>query len=346
MKDERGLLGVSSFILHPLATGMLIGFGVRVLGKPGLRPYDGRRAPSSPHLSVSLAHLRDIFGYLVDTNIRMYRMSSELAPYATHPAWPELHGQIDECGPALEEIGAWARAAQLRLSFHAPSHVALGSVDPGVVESSSALLLVLAGLLDAMRQPPEAVIVVHAGGMVGGLDQLVGRWVRAWDKLPSAIQQRLVLEHDEDGLSLPAALRIHAATGVPVVFDYLHFLLNNPERWPPDEALKQALATWPAKVRPKTHFASPRTELRAASTLDERSGRRRWTLAPPRAGHHSDYANPWEFGHFLRRGQGLRDFDVMLEAKAADLALLRLREDLRRYLPELAPLVEPDRGSR
>jgi UV DNA damage endonuclease len=105
--------------------------------------------------------------------------------------------------------------------------------------------------------------------------------------------------------------------------------------------LKQALATWPAHVRPKTHFSSPRTELHATSTLDERSGRRRWTLAPPRAGHHSDYINPWEFGHFLRCGHGLRDFDVMLEAKASDLALLRLRDDLQRYLPEFAPLVDP-----
>jgi Fe-S oxidoreductase len=30
---------------------------------------------------------------------------------------------------------------------------------------------------------------------------------------------------------------------------------------------------------------------------------------------------------------------MMLEAKAADLALLRLREDLRRYAPEIAAIV-------
>jgi UV DNA damage endonuclease len=39
------------------------------------------------------------------------------------------------------------------------------------------------------------------------------------------------------------------------------------------------------------------------------------------------------------RGARLRDlpaFDVMLESKQKDLALLRLREDLRRYAPDLA----------
>ena len=41
----------------------------------------------------------------------------------------------------------------------------------------------------------------------------------------------------------------------------------------------------------------------------------------------------------LTAARGLPLFDIMLEAKAADLALLRLRADLRRYTPELAALV-------
>ena len=42
---------------------------------------------------------------------------------------------------------------------------------------------------------------------------------------------------------------------------------------------------------------------------------------------------PIAFGRFLDDAAGARDFDVMLEAKAKDLALLRLREQLaqRRY---------------
>ncbi len=33
---------------------------------------------------------------------------------------------------------------------------------------------------------------------------------------------------------------------------------------------------------------------------------------------------------------GLRPFDVMLELKSKDVGLLRLRQDLQRYAPELA----------
>jgi UV DNA damage endonuclease len=135
------------------------------------------------------------------------------------------------------------------------------------------------------------------------------------------------------------ALRIHAATGVPLVFDYLHYCLNNPERWSLAEALAVALATWPYDRTPKVHFSSPRTELRAVERDDLDTGRRRWLLSPPRPGHHADFLNPWEFAAFVQAAAGVRDFDVMLEAKAADLALLRLRHDLQRYAPQLAPWV-------
>lgn len=320
---------------------MRLGFSVRVLGKPGLRSYDARRAASNPHLSVSLAHLRDVWAYLNAAGISMYRLAPDLAPYATHPDWPQLHHQIDECRSELEEAGRIAYAVGLRLSFHAPSHVALASTDPDVVRRSIDFLGLLAALLDGMLQGPEAVIVVHSGGMAGGLEASIARWVSGWEALAPAVRRRLVIEHDADGLSLPAALRIHAATGTPVVFDLLHFRLNNPEGWHMRDALDAALATWPSDVRPKVHFATPRTELRATHRLDEASGRRRWTLSPPRPGHHADYLNPWEFGHFVEEAAGLREFDVMLEAKAGDLALLRLRADLERYLPHVAALVDP-----
>ncbi|HSH83194.1 MAG TPA: hypothetical protein VLA19_32070 [Herpetosiphonaceae bacterium] len=318
---------------------MRLGFSVRVLGRPGLRAYDSRRAAHFPHLSVSLAHLRDIFAYLQSVGITMYRMAPDLAPYATHPDWPALHNQVDECRDELAELGEIARIAGLRLSFHAPSHVALASADPLVVEHSITLLHLLADLLDAMQQPREAVIVVHIGSMAGGVWQALDRWVRAWETLPARVSRRLVLEHDANALAMTDALRIHAATGVPLIFDYLHFMLNNPIGQSLTEGLGAALATWPVDVRPKVHFASPRTELRARHRRDEETGQRRWFLSPPLPGHHADFLNPWEFANFVRHGAGMRDFDVLLEAKAGDLALLRLREDLQHYIPATARLL-------
>ena len=58
-------------------------------------------------------------------------------------------------------------------------------------------------------------------------------------------------------------------------------------------------------------------------------------LLPPVWTGHADFTNPFEFATFMRTAQGL-DFDVMLESKTKDLALLRLRSDLARYAPDVA----------
>jgi UV DNA damage endonuclease len=102
------------------------------------------------------------------------------------------------------------------------------------------------------------------------------------------------------------------------------------------EALRRCLDTWPAEVTPKVHFSSPRTEMRQMDQRDPSTGKIVRVLKPPLWTQHSDFVNPFEFIAFLETKRSLRDFDVMLEAKAKDLALLRLRQDLQAMAPALA----------
>jgi UV DNA damage endonuclease len=76
------------------APALRLGFPVKVLGKPGLKSNDTRRWQQSPHLRVSLAYVRDIFAYLKERDISMCRLSSDLAPYLTHPQMPQFREQI------------------------------------------------------------------------------------------------------------------------------------------------------------------------------------------------------------------------------------------------------------
>jgi UV DNA damage endonuclease len=101
------------------------------------------------------------------------------------------------------------------------------------------------------------------------------------------------------------------------------------------DALALALATWPPHQTPKVHVSSPRTALRRTV----RSGVPR--LQSPLPNQHSDFVHPFQFIDLMRaaRGANLRAFDVMLEAKAGDLALLRLREQVNRFAPEMAELI-------
>jgi UV DNA damage endonuclease len=67
------------------ARPLKLGFAVKVLGAAGLKSNDSRRWQQKPHLRVSLRYLDKIFDHLEAQDIRMYRMSSDLAPYVTHP---------------------------------------------------------------------------------------------------------------------------------------------------------------------------------------------------------------------------------------------------------------------
>lgn len=310
---------------------MRLGFSVRVLGLPDLPAHDARRQADSPHLSTNLALLRDILVYLQRNDLHMYRLHSALAPTGD-----DADDLLCGCARQLQALGDLARAADLRLSFHPYSQVTLNALDQERADRSVALLGTMARLLDAMALGPEAVIVLHVGGVYGRADDALGRFVRRYEALPPDVRRRVVLENDDHRFSWADVAAAHAACGVPLVFDQLHHLVYNPAGIPTREALAAALASWPAGVTPKIHFASPRTEMRPLPGSNR--------IKVPIWTEHSDFVNPFEFIAFLRDAATLtpdepawpQAFDVMLECKARDLAVLKLRQDLARFAPDLA----------
>ena len=92
-----------------------LGFAVKVAGREGLKSNDARRWQSGPHLRVSIGCLHRIFDYLDEIDVRMYRISSDVVPYSTHPDLPQFHGQVDECRHDLAELGRVARERGIRL---------------------------------------------------------------------------------------------------------------------------------------------------------------------------------------------------------------------------------------
>ena len=130
------------------ASPMRLGFAVKVMGQPGLKSNDARKWRSGPHLRVSIGYLRDIFAYLESKDIRIYRMSSDVAPYVTHPDMPQFHGQIRECADELQDLGRMAREMDLRLSFHPSQFVILNSPDEALNDKGIADLVAQAEILD------------------------------------------------------------------------------------------------------------------------------------------------------------------------------------------------------
>ena len=144
-----------------------------------------------------------------------------------------------------------------------------------------------------------------------------------------------MLEQDNIRYSAADVLKVHEATGVKCVFDYQHHWCFNPEGLPLVETLERFCNTWPTGVRPKMHFSCARTEMRELKRRNRKTGKLEMVLQPPIWTGHADYNNPFETLTFLRAVQHI-DTDVMLESKSKDLSLIRLRNDIGRYAPELA----------
>ncbi len=337
-----------------------LGFPVKVMGRPDLKSSDTRRWQKNPHLKCSLEHVDRVLDYLAKVQIDMYRLSSDLAPYATHPDMPQFHNMVAESDAELRAFGAKARALDIRLSFHPSQYVLLNAPDPELTRKSIWDLSSQAEMLDRMGLGQEAVLVTHVGGVYGDREESRARWIKGWEQCPDFVRNRLVLENDDIRFSAADVLWIHERTGVRCVFDYQHFWCLNPERLDIRDTLERFLRTWPEGVRPKIHFSSPRTEMRevkraispkqraAAKAGKARpkkgevlkapvkaTARVKTVLLPPIWTGHSDFTNPFEFATFMRMAEGL-EFDVMMEGKSKDISILKLRPDLLRFAPDVA----------
>lgn len=325
---------------------MKLGFAVKVMRRE-LPSHDTRRWQSEPDLGISIGFLHQIFEYLEENNVRMYRMASGIAPYASHPDLKQFRDQPQRFASELAALGARAKQMDLRLSMHPGQYTVLNSENEKTVESAIEELEVHSEILDAMDAGPECVIVLHIGGVAG--DKVAGmeRFEKGFARLSESAQKRLVIENDDRSFGLKDVLGVSAATGCPVVWDVLHHHCFDPDRIPDNEALTLAVATWPKGVRPKMHYSTPRSTL---EIREKKVGRKtiKTPVAPPLRAH-ADMIDPVGFEWFLLNVARDIDVDIMLEAKAKDIALLELRKHLaaRGLDPEgLNDPIRPDRSSR
>lgn len=302
-----------------------LGFPVRVVGQHGLRAPGGRKLA---HLSISLVQLRDVLVYLERIGVHYYRIGPLLKP--------ELVAQLDECHSELADLATYLAVHELRLTMHLDHGVGLAGDDHERASTGFALVEAHAKLfatLDTQRpgKQIEGLMVAHLGASPSdpyALERFANRYLA----LSPCAQSRLAVEHEHAGFSLGQLLQLHQRCGVPVVFDALHWALHNPERLPLDLALGLALATWPLNVRPKAHLSSARSEAHLLPGRASQPPR----IVPPYPGQHADFIVAEDLRRLLTAARGLPPFDLMLEAKAGDLALLRLRHEIARLDPTLA----------
>lgn len=307
---------------------MRLGFACAVMGLD-VRAHDTRKWQSNPHLCVSLENVARILEYAHGLGIRMYRLSSNIAPYYTDPNRPQFGNQLEESRRELAGVGSLARSLDIRLSMHPGQYTVLNSPNEATYQAAMRELQYAAGALDYMDMPPDNKVIVHIGGAYGDKEPALARWIERYPLLPENVRARLVIENDDTIFNVADVLYVSGQTGVPVVFDNLHHRVNPStlpgEDTPLDEtqALRLCLETWPAGQRPKIHFSDQRTE-----DVQVRVKGKGVRTQAASTGAHADYVDPAGFLAFIERAGGMA-FDVMFEAKAKELAVVRVMDYLR-----------------
>lgn len=208
-------------------------------------------------VDANLHALEAILAWNLQHDIRFFRISSTTVPFASHPIM-SVNWQ-NHFSDHLRRIGPYMMAHDMRVNVHPGQYILLNSPREDVVERSVAELAYHADLLDLLRLDTAHKIQIHTGGVYGDRDAATDRFIARYRKLPETIRARLVIENDERQFSLADNIRIHEATGIPLLFDtFHHHLFNHGESL--ETALATAMPTWRGHGDPMIDYSSQHRE--------------------------------------------------------------------------------------
>jgi UV DNA damage endonuclease len=269
--------------------------------------------------------------------IRLFRMSSGIAPHITNPALILKSRQRDITALAydlscvkdkLQAIGAYARKYGHRLTFHPDQYVNLGSPNPDIVIRGCRDLWYHTIVLDMMQLGPDSIAIIHGGGTYGDKPSAIKRWIEVFNTLPLAVKRRVAIENDEtlygidDVLTISKSVRFFPRAGItkaaerpyriPVILDLFHYKIYKSTRQQQSSLgaiMPSVISSWgPCTV--KMHISEQ------SDTI-------------PIIGAHSDFVKTMPAVVLTFPAVYSRKLDIMIEAKQREVALMFLRKKYR-----------------
>ncbi len=235
--------------------------------------------------------------------ISLFRLSSALIPWGDNIDITQLK-DYKEIKSELKKAGDFAKFWNMRINSHPGPFNVLVSPSESVVEKTIADLELHGKVFDMMglSKTPYNNINIHCNGVYGDKKAAMDRFCENFKRLSKSVQSRLTIENDDKGsmYSVKDLMYIHEKIGIPIVFDYHHHQFCTGDL-SEEQALKLAATTWPKNIKQEVHYS-------ASKALHENNNKEK-----PQA--HSLYINA------LPNTYGL-DLDVMVEAKAKELAIL------------------------
>ena len=296
----------------------------------------------------ALDNAKDLLSYLKwneEHGITLFRVGSELFPW--HDQY-ELHDlpNFEEIAHHLYIAGQYARQNGHRLTTHpGPFHV-LGSPRLDVVERSIIGLERHSEMFDLMGYAPsfENKINIHVAGVYGDREATAKRWIKTWRRLSDSCKARLVLEND-DKASMYSVRHlyelIHQEINIPITFDYWHHTFCTGDLTE-QEAFFMARSTWEKHgVTQCTHYSESRRQ--EQKLLVERMLERNsidlaniseWPTIEKEYKNFCKIKEPAHADYIVNTPNtyGVDNLDIVVEAKAKELAILPVLEKQKELL--------------
>ena len=251
--------------------------------------------------------LETIIHWNVENNIKLFRISSDMFPWASEYGIENLPN-IDEISEVMKRTGEYAKRNGVRLGCHPGPFNVLCSPNEKVVQNTIIDLENHGKVLDllGLYNSPYNKINIHCNGTYGDKIASMQRFCDNYDRLSHSVKSRLTVENDDKAsmYSVKDLMYIHERIGIPIVFDYHHHTFNT-GGLSEQEALELAMSTWQDGIIPVVHYSSSKPK-ESGNPKDK-----------PQA--HADYI-------LEKINTYSHNVDVMLECKAKELALLEYRK--------------------
>jgi UV DNA damage repair endonuclease len=261
-------------------------------------------------------------------HLRMVRLGSDMLPMYTEPTFSKFYCKQDVqlyIEKHLAKVGQLARLHDVRLSFHPGQFTVLASENPGIVDRSIDEFEYHADMARMMgygREFQDFKINVHISGKQGP------EGIRcAYKRLSPEARNCITIENEENAHGLSDCLSL--VDLVPIVLDIHHHWVREGVYIQADsDDVRRVLDSWRG-VRPTCHYSVSREDVlvdHCAVTAPDYTTLLTDGYKKAKLRAHSDFYWNTEVNKWA--GSFARDFDIMCESKAKNLASFRFAEEL------------------
>tara|TARA_B100001250_G_scaffold260829_1_gene224626 strand:- start:189 stop:1031 length:843 start_codon:yes stop_codon:yes gene_type:complete len=251
--------------------------------------------------------LLEIIKWNNENGFNFFRITSNLFPWSSEYNLSDMPDYKEICS-ILSNVGEYVKENDMRITSHPGPFNVLTSPHPHVVENCINDLSIHGEVFDLMNlsRTPYNKINIHIGGAYGDKVSAMKRFCENFHRLPNSVKSRLTVENDDKATMYSVVdlyEGVYCKIGIPIVFDYHHhrFCTGGLTE---EDALEVAISTW-NNITPVVHYSESRN-------IEQEDDKIR-----PQA--HSDYV----YDYIDTYGNRV---DIMVEAKAKELAVLKYKE--------------------